>query len=137
MGFTMQFLRVTEKGSPSQVSRALQRYPHLCTLVSNPYCFSGNLSLRLAAVRDHAVELARNHALEQAELATRVEQEDRVRGNRLKQKATQLLYRLALGKFSAVGAVRCGSGAVVTEPSDIARILRQHWEGILKTKTWR
>ena len=89
-------------------------------LVANPYCFDGNLSLCLAAVRDHAVELARNHALEQAELATRVEQEDRVRGNHLKQKATQLLYRLAPGKFSAIGAVRCGSGAVVTEPSNLA-----------------
>jgi len=65
LGVTMKMLRAIETESPGEVSRCFRRYPHLATLVDNPYAFDGNRSRRLRALREHAVELAREHALDE------------------------------------------------------------------------
>ena len=65
LGVTMQFLRASEQGHFGSISTCLERYPHLKTLVTNPYDMGGNAWTRLQHVRDHAVEIAREHAVDE------------------------------------------------------------------------
>ena len=59
------------------ISSCIERYPHLTTLIDNPYKLGGNLSARLLSVTEHAVELAKEHALSELNKS----HEDLVSGN--------------------------------------------------------
>lgn len=65
LGVAMKFIRSVEKGAVGEISSCIIRYPHLKSLVDNPYATTGHLSRRLCRVRDRAVELARDHALDE------------------------------------------------------------------------
>ena len=135
LGITMKFLRAIEQGMLGEVAVCLQRYPHLATLVDNPYEIGGNLAMRLGLVREHAVGLARDHALDTLGKAKEAAKDgDQARATRAKQKYSRLLFRLAPGRCSSVKAVRDGDGTYLTESSSIANALRTHWREVFRAR---
>ena len=128
IGVTMRFIRATEKGYASDISSCLLRYPTLKDLVVNPYSFTGNLSRHLLKVKDHVVQLARDHALDElgkshADLVG----SDGLRAQQTRQKNTRLIFRTCPGRSCNIGAVQNKNGEVVVEPSAMAATLREHW----------
>ena len=106
IGVTMRFIRATEKGYASDISSCLLRYPTLKDLVVNPYSFTGNLSRHLLKVKDHVVQLARDHALDElgkshADLVG----SDGLRAQQTRQKNTRLIFRTCPGRSCNIGAV--------------------------------
>ena len=99
LGCTMAFIRAVESGSTVAISKSIERYPFLCTLVVNPYDPSLAAGRGLASARSHAVELAREHAVSEL---TRLHEsqatmsEAEARSTRLRN--TRLLSRLSPGK---------------------------------------
>ncbi len=65
LGVSMTFIRASEQNLPGEVSACILRYPELKELVQIPYDTAGNLSRKLRRVSDHAIELARDHALDE------------------------------------------------------------------------
>eukprot|EP00959_Pyramimonas_sp_CCMP1952_P021166 446369-Pyramimonas_sp.AAC.1 len=59
----MRFIRAVEISSVSAIGRCISSYPYLADLVPNPYCTSLREGGALAAVREHAVALARDQAV--------------------------------------------------------------------------
>lgn len=45
-----------------------------------------------------------------------------------------MLFKLAPGNASALSAVFTPNGSIVTDPSDIAKVLRSHWEGVFQAR---
>ena len=107
----------------SGISVCIQRYPHLTSLVNNPYDCSGNLTVKLRRVREHAIDLAREYALDELREVQDDTQADSASSSARGQKATRLLYKLAPGKSASVKAIRSRYGTFVTDPDSIARIL--------------
>ena len=127
LGTTMKCIRSVENGFMSGISVCIQRYPHLTSMVNNPYGCSGNLTVKFRRVREHAITLAREYALDELREAQDETQADSASSTAKRQKATRLLYKLAPGKSASVKAVRSRDGTFVTDPDSIARILRSHW----------
>ena len=135
LGVTMRFLRAAEQGAPGSVSTCLLRYPALRELVDNPYELGGNATLRLQRVRDHAVALAREHAINELGKAKQEEQkENSDRASRARKKATRLLYRLMPGRCSAVRAIIDKAGTHLTTPAEMAGALGEHWQQVFKAR---
>ena len=61
----MKFLRASESDNAGGISQCIERYPLLKDLVHNPYDFDSNPGHRLRLVRRHAVELAKDHAVDE------------------------------------------------------------------------
>ena len=135
LGATMALIRGIESSSPGAVSRALEKYPHLTSLVRNPYDFSLMLGNGLERARNHAIELAREEAiaglqdlrdrrqeLSEFELAVR-------RGRNFR-----LLARLSPGRGKKICATRSASGTISTSPATMANDLRGHWEKVFSRK---
>ncbi len=135
LGVVMRYLRAAEKGALSTISQCLMRYPHICTLVSNPYNLAGNLAISLRPLKDHAVDLARDLALEQLQSA----QDESVNLNsfeasRRKKKGARLLHKLAPGKCGAIGALIDERGRFLTDPQAMANFLRHHWANVFRAR---
>ena len=97
----------------------------------NPYSFTGNFSRNLLRVKDHVVQLARDHALDElgkshADLVG----SDGLRAQQTRQKNTRLIFRTCPGRSCNIGAVQNKNGEVVVEPSAMAATLREHWATI-------
>ena len=91
----MKHLRAIEQGMAGEVTACLQRLPHLATLVDNPYEVGGNLSIRLSRVREHAVALARDHALDELGKAKdAAKDDDHARAARAKIKVFSISFPL-------------------------------------------
>eukprot|EP00959_Pyramimonas_sp_CCMP1952_P390369 8180069-Pyramimonas_sp.AAC.1 len=103
----MAFIRAVESHSTSAISAAIERYPHLCSLVPNPYDPALAAGRGLIPVREHAVELARTHAI--AEL-TRLQEESLDTPpevlHRARKRNLRLLSRLSPGRGKFVQATR-------------------------------
>ncbi len=135
LGVVMRFLRAAEKEAFNTVSQCLLRYPHIATLVDNPYDLSGNLAVKLRSLKDHAVELARELALEQMRSAQDdSDGHDNFEKDKRKKKGMRLLHRLAPGKSGAIGAVIDNRGKFLTDPQAMANHLRLHWANVFKAK---
>ncbi len=132
MGTAMKFIRAVEAGAMGSISHCITRYPHLASLVANPYDINTNLAIALRDVRDHAVELARDLALERLQQARRAESS--FEGKKLKSKGTRLLHKLTPGRGGSIGAVLDNRGHFLTEPQDMANHLRSHWSKVFKAK---
>ena len=63
LSVTMRLLRGVALESVGAINKATSVYPHLCTLVENPYSPKLLLNDALQPVRSHAVELAKGNAL--------------------------------------------------------------------------
>ena len=87
LGITMKILRAMERCMSGEISLCSQRYSVLGSPVENPYEVGGNLTARLRPVRDHAISLAREHALDELGKAKGAAKEgDQTRATRAKQK---------------------------------------------------
>jgi len=118
-----------------EISRCILLYPRIKSLMANPYKVDGNLSQDLQALRDHALDLARLQAVEDAEAAARLEADgDSRQAARRRKNASRLLFKLVPGNASALSAVFTPNGSIVTDPSDIAKVLRSHWEGVFQAR---
>jgi hypothetical protein len=135
LGITMKFIRSVEGWLCGAIPSCIVSYPRLKDLVANPYDVGGNLSIKLRLVRDHAIELAREHALEELKQV----QADMMDGNNSqvqykKQKCTRLLSRLAPGRVGSVNAIRNSRGEIRTDTVSIANLLKEHWSKIFLAK---
>ena len=133
LGCTMKFIRAVESQSMHSISLAIERYPHLKTLVGNPYDSALREGDGLRYARDHAVELAREHAV--LEL-TRVRgvlpglsEHDAKVGRARNYK---LLARLSPGRGKHLSATRDQRGEIHTDPSKMADDLRSHWSPVFQ-----
>ena len=135
LGATMKLIRSVENGFLSDISDCLERYPKLAEYVVNPYGVTGNLSAKLRGLKDHAVELARDHAVDELnkshdELAagsTFVAQRARQRNNRL-------IFRIVPGRSGSFGAIQDDKGKVHTDAEGMANALRKHWSGVFTAR---
>ncbi|CAK0903838.1 unnamed protein product, partial [Prorocentrum cordatum] len=106
LGAVMGFIRASELGFLTDISHCLLRYPHISSFVANPYDLQGNLTTSLRALRDHAVELAREAALGLLlEAQDDAAEGDALQVKRKRQRGTRLLYKLAPGRSSGIGAI--------------------------------
>eukprot|EP00974_Lingulodinium_polyedra_P046695 4474876-Lingulodinium_polyedra.AAC.1 len=60
----MKLIRAIEHGFFSDISACLERYPKVSEYVANPYDTAGNLTEKLRRLKDHAIDLARDHAMD-------------------------------------------------------------------------
>ncbi|CAK0818456.1 unnamed protein product, partial [Prorocentrum cordatum] len=141
LGIVLKLIRSMECGLPGEVSKCLVRYPALREKVPNPCDFSGNLTVRLRELRQHAAELARDHALDELATAT-VSEEERTRLDessldralRTRKRGARLLHRLAPGRTVGIGAVADDRGNVLTNADDMVGELRSHWQRVFQRK---
>ena len=134
LGVVMRFLRAAESGVAGVISDCIERYPAISQYVDNPYA-SHHHPNGLRALRDHAVDLARGHALHELERAQQLTKEgDQEHGARVKKKATRLLYRLLPGGSSSIKALNHPSGEYLTDPSSMADVLRDHWAAVFQAR---
>ena len=135
LGVTMRFIRAVENASRGTISSCLMRYPHIATLIANPYELGGNTANRLRSIKDHAVDLAREAALEQLQGAQdTMENPDAFEVTRKKKKGSRLLYCLPPGRSGSVGAVIDDRGRYLTDPQAMADYLRRHWAEVFRAK---
>lgn len=139
LGTTMKLIRAVECGLPGEVSKCLVRYPRLRELIGNPYDFAGNLSIRLRELRQHAVELARDHALDELAAASadgqgELQEEEGHRARRTRQRGARLIHRLAPGRSAGIAAVADARGEVQTCAPAMAAALRSHWRGVFAAR---
>jgi len=135
LGLVMKYIRAVERGVAGELDVCRQLYPGIDAYVSNPYLVTGNLTRHLTSLKQHALELARDHALAQMEEATALAaegQEDLARRRRAK--GARLLYKLAPGSCAKIGAIQTPDGSVVQEPGHMARVLRDHWSQVFTTR---
>lgn len=128
LGWTVRFVRAAEGARTGAMQRCLAAYPRLRTLVQDPMALRGVAGDGTDVFRRHAMELAREHAVEQLE-ALQGEEGTQQRSTR-RCRIHQLLTRLSPGRSAALPAVRNSRGEVVTAPADMASALREHWRAV-------
>ena len=102
-------------------------------LARNPYLVMGGDSFSWRRVQDHAVELARDHALDELgklhqDLPGLSDFEATIRGK----KSLLLIRLLAPGRGAALQAVRDEHGIVHTSPSGMAGALKSHGQRVFR-----
>ena len=128
IGVTMKFIRAAENGYINDISSCLLRYPLLKEVVENPYAIGGNMSRQLQKAKDHVVQLAREHALNELGKSHQdLLGEDGQRASQARQRNTRLIFRAAPGRSCNIGAVQTKRGDIVVEPAGMASVLRDHW----------
>ena len=135
LGITMRFIRSAEIGNVSALGECLHHYPGLRLLTTNPYAAAeGDLS-KLQTFRDHAIELARESALEGLQHLQDAEgaADDLVKV-RIRQKNLRLLSRICPGRQCCLRAVKDRQGHIHLSPDGIASSLRDHWQGVFRHK---
>ena len=65
LGVTMKFLCAVEGGPLNEISTCLLCSPALKDMVDSPYRLDENLTRRLRGARLHAIQLAREHAMDE------------------------------------------------------------------------
>ena len=132
---TMRFLRAAERGHLTIISKCLECYPKLRELVRNPYAPDISEHGGLEAVREHAVDLARQHTINEMrrlheDLPGLGEQEAQIRRGR----TWRLLARLSPGKCAALSSVVGQDGTTHTDAAGMAGALRGHWRQVFADK---
>ena len=131
----MKFIRSSEAGFLGAISACIARYPSLKGLVDNPYVVEGNLSVKLRKARGHAIELAREHALDELNQAhADLVNGDATRAQYRKQKYTRLLFKIAPGRAGAINAIRNQRGEILTDSESIAKLLKTHRSKIFRVQ---
>ena len=135
LGTTMRFIRASERQSPSAISSCISRYPALCKMIDNPYDFTAPLHLRLRLIRQHALELAREHALDElSQLHSELTELPAEQAAQKRRRVHQLIHRLAPGRSCATFAVMDKHGCATTEPTVMASTLKAHWSQVFAAK---
>ena len=135
LGATMSLIRGIESTAPGAISRALARYPHLASLVRNPYDFSLSLRDGLDKVRKHAIDLAREQAMEGLrDLRDKFHELSTFERSVRRERNFRLLARLCPGRSKSICATRGATGEIHTSPTAMAADLRGHWEAVFTRK---
>ncbi|CAK0848639.1 unnamed protein product [Prorocentrum cordatum] len=135
LGVALCFIRAFERGFATDVSSCLLRYPKIRDLVDNPYAFEGNVSAKLQRLRDHAMELARDHALDElGKSHADLTGTDAFTAAKARAKNNRLIFRLRPGRVSAVDCVLDEHGEARTTPEEMAATLRTHWGKVFQRR---
>ncbi|CAK0871243.1 unnamed protein product [Prorocentrum cordatum] len=111
VGLTMQFLSAVEGGHTGSISKCIERYPELAKLVGNPYSPELKQAGRLQAVRSHAVELARERAVEELQrFSDDLPSLDAGEAAARRGRNWRLISRLAPGRRQSIQAVMDPAG---------------------------
>jgi hypothetical protein len=127
LGWTMRFLRAAEAQKMATMRRCVEAYPRLGQLVEWQ---TTDLRLRggLAPIRQQAVDLAKAEVLQELRLIQQDEGEAEEQTQRVRRARVEVrLRRLRPGATTAVAALRCGDGRMVSDAAGIAAELRRHW----------
>ena len=136
IGIAIKFIRASEAECPDRISTCIRRYPHLQSLVDNPYDFANPVGARLRKVRCHVMEVAKEHTMEElnrlhADLKSLIPEQ----ASRRRARNHHLVCRLAPGRSCKTFAVSDPSGSSsTTDPQQMADILKKHWSGVFKKK---
>jgi exonuclease III len=133
LGITLKLIRAIERGLAASVSSCLTRFPELAAKIANPYDFDGNLTVRLQPLRDFAIHLARDHALEELR-ASSVDLQKESTAQNTRQKNERLLSRLAPGRTACISAVRNTAGEIRSDTEGMVKPLRDHWKETFRKK---
>lgn len=84
-------------------------------------------------IRNHTIELARDEITRDTNAIRDffAYPEEKAKA---KESVLLKLKRLLLGESSGINAMKNGVGATVTDPVEIASVLKQHWEKVFKDK---
>ena len=127
----MRLIRAIEGQRTGAIKKAIDAYPHLATLVNNPYSSQMLQRDGLRPIRDHATTFARERAIRQlqalqqdAHSLTPAEAQAR------RSHIMQTLRRIAPGKATSLQAVQAADGTVSANPQLMASALRTHWSQV-------
>ena len=135
LGVALRLIRAIEGARPNAVSSCLLRSPELKDLVQNPYDFNCNLTRSLDRLRDYVVQLARERALEELRKSRDdLDDPDGQLAHRVRQKNARLIFRLAPGRASTIGAILEPSGEVTASQEGMAKTLSNHWAKVFQSK---
>ena len=119
VGVAMRFVRASERGSAEAVSTCITRYPLLKELVSNPYDFSSPVHDRLRLAKQHAIELARDHAMQElGRLQEDLSELTDVQVQQRRRRNHRLLSKLSPGKGCSSFALADEHGQNLLRPRD-------------------
>ncbi|CAK0897895.1 unnamed protein product, partial [Prorocentrum cordatum] len=131
IGVTMKFIRAVENGFVNSISDSLLWYPLLKDIVGNPCALDRNNSRHLRPARDHAIELAREHALDELGKSHKdLTSGHTQRAMQARQRNARLIYTITPGRSCSVGAVVDAAGEIQVTPDRMAAVLREHWSKI-------
>ena len=135
IGIAIKFIRASEAECPDRISACLLRYPSLQNLIDNPYDFRAPVGVRLRKMRNHVMELAKEHTLEELNaLHADLKNLSPEQTSRRRARNHQLVCRLAPGRSCKTFAVSDPSGSSTTDPFQMAEILKKHWAEVFKKK---
>jgi len=132
LGYTMSCLRHIERHNEQGMQKCARAYPKLRDWIYEGTNFT-IAATNIIQLRNHAIELAREQIQEQIQSLNSAEAtvEDR---SRTKDSILQRLKRLSPGESTSLDALQDAAGKIHTSPLEIAKMLRQHWEGVFKHK---
>ena len=133
-GHTMTCLRALEREDLGCVEKCGKKYNKLQEWTL-PYTKSGNLTSHANAIiniRNHAIELARDEISRDTNAIRDIFFEDPEGKARAKESVLLKLKRLLPGEPIGINAMKNSVGATVTDPVEIAAVLKQHWKKVFK-----
>ena len=135
LGATLRFIRAFERGFAGEISNCLHRYPRIRDFVTNPYDFVGNTTTKLQQARAHAIELARDHALDElGKSHADLKGSNELQAARARARNTRLIFRLRPGRFETIHSIMDKNGEQRTAPGDMAEALQQHWGQVFQRR---
>lgn len=128
LGWTMSFIRAAEAVNLSRMAPCAQACPHLTSFV-NPADPNARLRAKFAALRLHAVELARSAITEKVTQLHRLGKDDpNSPGCRqIKEHILVSLKRTLPGATATIHAMETDTNVVTTDPAEVAQALPAHW----------
>ena len=135
IGHTMRFIRAVEDGRLEARRRCIRAYPHLGTLAVDPLSPALQAGDGLAPFRDHAVELARERAIEALQdLHSHAQVLLEAEAQRRRWQIHRQLKLISPGRSTGLAAVQRSDGTVVTDPEEMATALREHWAEVFTAR---
>ena len=127
-GIAMRFVRAAETGRIGVMRKCLRALPRLADLSPDPLALAFRHGAGLAPYKTLAADLAREAALRaladfHREQPNLDEHERAHRRGRIH----QMLRRVAPGRTSSLQSVMAENGEILTEPAEMAEVLRRHW----------
>ena len=131
LGWTIRFIRAVEGGWEGTRRKCLQAYPTLRTLVPDPLHPSLALGDGLRRIRDHAITLAREAAVQALETLHQQASgldDDQVQSRR--GRIHKMLQRVSPGRSNVLAAIQRPDGTVTTDADEMHSLLRSHWRDV-------
>jgi len=135
LGWTMSYIRAAESVNVHRMQCCACAYPQLADFI-NPSNPNARDHPNMHAVREHALELAKQTITEQITHLKQLDSDDPNHPHRQQQKEHILtqLKRTIPGSTTTLNAMRTPSGEITTDPTAIAATLQDHWSKVFKGK---